>query len=271
MSYRLCIVLPLLVSAAVHAGAAPRVHAPARGTTATLAVLETTDLHANVLGYDYYKLAADPSLGLDRTATLIAQARKEFANTLLLDDGDTIQGTALGDYQAQAAPLACDKTLAIYKVMNYLRYDGGTIGNHDFNYGLPFLSQVTGSRLQVDGVDAAKPRCAGPTFPQVLANIVSVKTHQPLFAPYRIIDKQVDAVDAKGRPIRATLKVGIIGFTPPTILSWCGRASTRCVSPGKKPRRANGSLRSPRTRAIHRTRTCSQRSTCPRLPRRSAP
>jgi 2',3'-cyclic-nucleotide 2'-phosphodiesterase/3'-nucleotidase len=224
MSYRLCIVLPLLASAAVHASAAPRAPAPPRGSTATLAVLETTDLHANVLGYDYYKLAADPSLGLDRTATLIAQARREFANTLLLDDGDTIQGTALGDYQAQAAPLACDKTLAIYKVMNYLRYDGATVGNHDFNYGLPFLSQVTGSRLDVAGVDAARPRCAGPAFPQVLANIISVKSHQPLFAPYRIIDKQVAAFDAKGRAIRATLKIGIIGFTPPTILSWDKRA-----------------------------------------------
>ena len=226
MFTRFCLVLPLvaMAHASAHAGAPTPAHAPARGATATLAVLETTDLHANVLGYDYYKLAADPSLGLDRTATLIAQARKEFANTLLLDDGDTIQGTALGDYQAQAAPLRCDQTLAIYKVMNYLRYDGATIGNHDFNFGLPYLNQVTGSRLQVDGVDASKPRCAGPAFPLVLANIVSVKTHKPLFAPYRIIDKRVSALDAKGRAITVTLKIGIIGFTPPTILSWDKRA-----------------------------------------------
>jgi 2',3'-cyclic-nucleotide 2'-phosphodiesterase/3'-nucleotidase len=60
------------------------------GATATLALLETSDLHANVLSYDYFKLAADPSFGLERTATLIAQARREFPNTLLLDNGDTI-------------------------------------------------------------------------------------------------------------------------------------------------------------------------------------
>jgi 2',3'-cyclic-nucleotide 2'-phosphodiesterase/3'-nucleotidase len=79
----------------------------ANGTTATLALLETTDIHTNLLSYDYYKLAEDKSLGLERTATLIAAARKEFPNTLLLDDGDTIQGTALADYQAQVAPVDC--------------------------------------------------------------------------------------------------------------------------------------------------------------------
>nr|WP_229423159.1 bifunctional 2',3'-cyclic-nucleotide 2'-phosphodiesterase/3'-nucleotidase [Telluria aromaticivorans] len=192
---------------------------PAAGTSATLAVLETTDLHANVVGYDYYKLAAEPSHGLDRTATLIHQARKEFPNTLLLDNGDTIQGNALADYQAQVKPLACGETLGIYKIMNLLRYDGAAVGNHEFNYGLPFLSQVTGSRFQVAGVDQPK-RCAGPTFPLVLANVYSVKTKKPLFSPYTIIDKQVSAVDKDDKPVTASVRVGIIGFTPPSIMSW---------------------------------------------------
>ena len=78
----------------------------AAGSTATLALLETTDLHANVLSYDYYKLQDEPSIGLERTAALIAQARSEFPNNLLLDNGDTIQGTALADYQALVKPLA---------------------------------------------------------------------------------------------------------------------------------------------------------------------
>jgi 2',3'-cyclic-nucleotide 2'-phosphodiesterase/3'-nucleotidase len=189
-------------------------------TTATLAVLETTDLHANVVGYDYYKLAPDMSLGLDRTATLIASARAEFANTLLFDNGDTIQGTALADYQALAKPVACDQVLGIYKVMNQLQYDGGGIGNHEFNYGLAYLGQVTGSRFDVAGVAKRKAACAGPAFPQVLANIYSLKTHRPLFAPYRIISKKISAVDADGKAVTKTIKVGIIGFTPPTILSW---------------------------------------------------
>jgi 2',3'-cyclic-nucleotide 2'-phosphodiesterase / 3'-nucleotidase len=194
--------------------------APAAGTRATLAVLETTDLHSNVVGYDYYKLSPDASLGLDRAATLIAQARREFPNTLLLDNGDTIQGTALADYQALAAPLACDSTLAIYRAMNHLGYDGGGIGNHEFNYGLAYLSQVTGSQFVVDGVDPARPRCAGPAFPQVLSNVISLKTGQPLFAPYHIIDKELDAVGADGKPVKAKVRIGIIGFAPPAIMAW---------------------------------------------------
>ena len=130
----------------------------ANGTTATLALLETTDIHTNLLSYDYYKLAEDKSLGLERTATLIAAARKEFPNTMLLDDGDTIQGTALADYQAQVAPVDCKTTLGVYKVMNLLKYDAGTIGNHEFNYGLPFLAQVTGNTF--DGGVAAELRGA---------------------------------------------------------------------------------------------------------------
>jgi 2',3'-cyclic-nucleotide 2'-phosphodiesterase/3'-nucleotidase len=218
MRAQYCLPLSLLISAcAATGGGAPALPA---GSTAVLAVLETTDVHSNVLGYDYYKLAPDPSFGLDRTATLIAQARKEFPNTLLLDNGDTIQGTALADYQALVAPLKCDQTLAVYKVMNQLGVEGGGIGNHEFNYGLAYLSQVTGSRFDVDGVDPARPRCAGPAFPQVLANVYSSKTHTQLFAPYRIISKKVSAVDANGKPVSALVKIGIIGFTPPTIVAW---------------------------------------------------
>jgi 2',3'-cyclic-nucleotide 2'-phosphodiesterase/3'-nucleotidase len=210
---------PLAAAIAV-AHAAP---VPA-GTHATLAVLETTDLHANAVGYDYYKLAADPSLGFDRTATLIEAARREFPNTVLLDDGDTIQGNALGDYQALVAPVKCGELPAIYKAMKRLGYDGGTIGNHDFNYGLAYLAQVTGSRFDVPGIPRPAKACAGPGFPLVLANVYSVKTHAPLFAPYRIIEKRVRAEDAAGHPVTATVKIGIIGFTTPTIMAWDRRA-----------------------------------------------
>ena len=211
MRYQICI---SIVSLAL-AGAA--FAAPKPGTSAVVAVLETTDVHSNLVGFDYFKLAPEPSLGLDRTATLIAAARRQYPNNFLFDNGDTIQGTALADYQALAAPLACDKTLAVYKVMNLLGFDGGGIGNHEFNYGLAYLSQVTGNRFDVAGVDQSRPRCAGPAFPQVLANVHSVRTRQPLFAPYRIIDKQIAVQEADGTPSTATLRVGIIGFAPPTI------------------------------------------------------
>ncbi|WP_229415637.1 bifunctional 2',3'-cyclic-nucleotide 2'-phosphodiesterase/3'-nucleotidase [Pseudoduganella armeniaca] len=210
----------LLCASFVLAGCASAPATLPAGSTVTLALLETTDLHGNVASYDYYKLAPDASLGLERTATLIRAARAEFPNNVLLDNGDTIQGTALSDYQAVAAPLPCGETLAIYQVFNALGYDGAGVGNHDFNYGLAYLNQVTGSRFDVEGVDPGRPACAGPSFPHVLANVVSVKSGQPLFRPYAIIDKPVTATGPDGKPLQTTVKVGIIGFTPPTILTW---------------------------------------------------
>jgi 2',3'-cyclic-nucleotide 2'-phosphodiesterase/3'-nucleotidase len=129
MRYQITIPLAALLAAAAAHGANP----PLIGTRATVALLETTDVHSNVLGYDYFRLAPEPSLGLDRTAALIAQARSEYPNNLLIDNGDTIQGTALADYEALVKPLACTKTLAVYKAMNLLGFDGGGIGNHEFN------------------------------------------------------------------------------------------------------------------------------------------
>ncbi|MES2899159.1 MAG: bifunctional 2',3'-cyclic-nucleotide 2'-phosphodiesterase/3'-nucleotidase [Pseudomonadota bacterium] len=214
MRYQIAISLSSLVLAAGAVAAVPP------GATAVIGVFETTDLHSNLLGYDYFRLAPDASLGMDRTAALIAQARKQYPNNFLFDNGDTIQGTALADYEAMIAPLPCDKTLAVYKVMNMLGFDGGGIGNHEFNYGLAYLSQVTGKQLKVAGVDPKRAPCAGPKFPQVLANIHSVKTRKPLFDPYSIIEKQITAQDAEGKPVTTTIKVGIIGFAPPTILSW---------------------------------------------------
>ncbi|WP_323123521.1 bifunctional 2',3'-cyclic-nucleotide 2'-phosphodiesterase/3'-nucleotidase [Burkholderia alba] len=200
----------------------PVTQTPAAGTRATVAVLETTDLHTNVLSYDYFKLAADNSLGFERVSTLIAQARAQYPNSLLFDNGDTIQGTALADYQALVSPVSCDQTLAIYKVMNAAKFDGGGIGNHEFNYGLPYLSQVTGNTFNIAGLPdpAQQKKCAGPNFPQVLANVVSAKTNAPLFQPYTIITRTVAATAPDGSTVSAPVKIGIIGFTPPTIMSW---------------------------------------------------
>ena len=79
------------------------------GTSVTVALLETTDIHSNVLSYNYYALAEDTSLGLERTSTLIQAARAEHPNNVLLDDGDVIQGTLLADLQAVAAPVPCTR------------------------------------------------------------------------------------------------------------------------------------------------------------------
>ena len=218
--------LALSLSVAVLLGAcasAPRPVAagPAplpEGSTARVAILETTDVHSNILSYDYYKQREDDSLGYERVATLIRQARQEFPDSFLFDDGDTIQGSVLADYQARVKPVACDETLAIYKAMNALGYDGGTAGNHEFNYGLGFLSQVTGTPMNVEGSVAEK--CAGPDFPLVLSNVFSARDGQPIFKPWTIVAKPVTVTDAAGRSRKVPLRVAIIGFTPPPIMEW---------------------------------------------------
>lgn len=208
----------LALAIALLAGCTSLPSHPTDGTAATVAILETTDIHSNVLGYDYYKLTPDPTLGLERTATLIRRAREEYPNNFLFDDGDTIQGSVLADYQALVKPVSCEQELGVYQAMDAIGYDGGTIGNHEFNYGLGFLSQVTGTPMNVDGGE--RKHCAGPHFPQVLANVYSSRDGAPIFKPWMIVSKTIEARTPDGKIIRVPLRVGIIGFAPPPIMQW---------------------------------------------------
>ncbi len=188
--------LPFSASAADSTGAA----------TVELRILETTDLHVNIVNYDYFADKPTDEYGLAKTATLIKQARSEAKNSLLIDNGDLIQGNPLGDYVATVDKLQEGETHPVYKAMNLLGYDAGNFGNHEFNYGLDFL----------------KTALKGSNFPYVNANIyLDDKDQDPsndknAFTPYLILDKEVtDSTGAKHK-----LKVGIIGFVPPQILSW---------------------------------------------------
>ena len=197
-------------------------NAPAVGTSAPLTLMETTDLHQNILSYDYYKLAADNSVGLERTSTLIKQVRAANKNTMLFDAGDIIQGTVLGDYQALVNKVPCTDKLAIFKAMDSIGYDAGTIGNHEFNYGLGYLGQVTNHQFNVKNLAApsAQAKCAGPAYPQVLANVVSTTDSKPIFDPYVILTRTLNATTPDGKSVTVPVKIGVIGFTPPAIMSW---------------------------------------------------
>ncbi|RDS84054.1 bifunctional 2',3'-cyclic-nucleotide 2'-phosphodiesterase/3'-nucleotidase [Dyella psychrodurans] len=188
------------------------------GLRADVAVLETTDLHSNILSYDYYKQKADPTVGFERTVTLIRKARTQFTNSFLFDAGDTIQGSVLADYQAQVQKVDCGQELAMYKAMDAIGYDGGTIGNHEFNYGLSYLSQVTGTPMNVDG--GATQRCAGPHYPLVLANVYSARDGKPIFKPWTIVDRKIAAFTPDGSELSVPLRIAIIGFAPPPIMQW---------------------------------------------------
>lgn len=112
------------------------------GRPLKLRVLETSDVHMNLLDYDYYQDKPTQDFGLARAATLIPRGAAEARNSLLMNNGDLLQGNPLGDLVAKIQPLRAGEVHPAYKVLNWLRYDAGNIGNHEFNYGLPFLGQA---------------------------------------------------------------------------------------------------------------------------------
>ncbi|TVL12486.1 2',3'-cyclic-nucleotide 2'-phosphodiesterase [Shewanella xiamenensis] len=175
---------------------------------ADLRVLETTDLHTNIMDFNYYNGKVDPTIGLARTASLIHAARQESKNSVLVDNGDLLQGSPMGDYMAKVG-LQMGDVHPAYKAMNLLDYEVGNIGNHEFNYGLDFLNKSL----------------HGAKFPYINANVYcaddkgcwnDVKKGEHLFTPYIIKEKQI--VDNEGN--NQTIKIGYIGFVPPQILLW---------------------------------------------------
>ena len=170
-----------------------------RAQTVDLRILETSDLHTHALGYDYYQDKPTGEFGLEYTASLITAARAEKANSLLFDNGDLIQGNPLGDYVARVQPLKAGEMHPMHRAMQTLKYDGATLGNHEFNYGLDFLDRVL----------KAAP------MPYVSANVQNLDG-TPRFTPY-VIQRKV-MKDVEGRP--AVVNVGIIGFVPPQIMQW---------------------------------------------------
>ena len=82
-----------------------------------LRLMETTDLHMNLLSYDYYQDKPTDQYGLDRTVSLIKAARAELPNSLLFDNGDLLQGNPMGDYVAKVQPLKDGDTHPAYRVM----------------------------------------------------------------------------------------------------------------------------------------------------------
>ena len=190
------------------------------GTTVTLALMETTDIHANVMSYNYYSLAEDTSLGLERTATLVAAARAETPNNVLLDDGDTIQGTLLGDLQAVTKPIPCAETMAVHKAMNAMKYDGGGFGNHEFNYGLPLLSQITNTDFGIPGVAKPGGTCGAPAFPLTLTNVTGVASGKPIVQPYVVLPRTFSATAPDGSKFDVKMNIGLLSFVPPQILEW---------------------------------------------------
>jgi 2',3'-cyclic-nucleotide 2'-phosphodiesterase/3'-nucleotidase len=164
-----------------------------------LRLLGVTDLHANLYPYDYYRDRPDNSVGLARTASLIAEARKESPNCLLFDNGDILQGTPLGDFAADTIAKDPKAAHPVIAAMNTLDYAAAMLGNHEFDYGLEVLERAY----------------AGAWFPVVCGNIRR-SDGSPWFPSSVVIERKF--VDESGAPHR--LKVGVIGVAPPQITQW---------------------------------------------------
>ena len=173
---------------------------PVEGQTVDLRILATTDLHTNLVSYDYYQDKPVETLGLAKTAVLIEKAKKENPNVLLVDNGDTIQGTPLGTYKAIVDPVEKGEQHPMYAALQALGFEAGTLGNHEFNYGLDYLNRV----IETAGL------------PIVNANVLDPATGKFIYQPYKIIEKTF--TDTQGR--LTTVKIGVTGIVPPQILNW---------------------------------------------------
>jgi len=173
------------------------------GAPVTVTIMGTTDLHGSVFNWNYFTNAeyddsAKNDIGLAKVATLVEAVRLQRGrdHTLMLDAGDTIQGTPLAYYFARISPITPSRIHPMAAAMNHIGYDAAALGNHEFNYGIPLL------RTFADQLD----------FPLLGANALDARTGRPAFAPYVI-----KTVKVKGeQPIR----VGILGLTNPGIAIW---------------------------------------------------
>lgn len=171
----------------------------ARGETVSIRVLATTDLHGNIFPYDYYT-AKPAARGLAKIATLIERERTDNPNTLLIDCGDTVQGSPLET--VHLAELRAGKRLPDFRAidrrpidpmmlaMNRLGYDSMTLGNHEFDLGMKYLEQAR--------QDAR--------FPWISANIEKAGGGDA-FRPF--IVKRL-----------AGVRVAVIGVTTESVPSW---------------------------------------------------
>ena len=175
-----------------------------------LRLIGTTDVHARIAAYDYYRDRPDSSPCLAKAATRIAEARREAKNCLVFDNGDLIQGSPLGDWAAEALKGGRTRTHPMIAAMNAIGYDAAALGNHEFNYGL----------------DVLEAALADAKFPALCCNVL--RTNGALyFKPWTIL--RLRAIDEDGG--ERDLNVGVVGFVTPQILRWdrshlAGRAET---------------------------------------------
>jgi 2',3'-cyclic-nucleotide 2'-phosphodiesterase (5'-nucleotidase family) len=181
----LVLLLACVVAVTNHSAAQPKDN-PLR---AHVVVLGTTDMHGRIFPIDYYTNKYD-NVGIAKVATLVKEARKTDPDLLLVDSGDTIQGTPLEYFHNKRNNTPPDPMML---AMNALHYDEMTVGNHEYNFGLKVLEKARG--------EAKFPFLSANTY-----DTVSDKPHSR-YQPY--IVKEVQGV-----------RIGVLGLTTPGIPNW---------------------------------------------------
>src|SRR2546425_12268754 len=177
----------LTITLAILLSIAGRASAPAR---AHLVILSTTDIHGRIFPLDCYTNKYD-NVGIAKVATLVKQARKDDPDLLLLDSGDTIQGTPLEYYHNKRHNEPPDPMML---AMNALHYDSMAVGNHEYNFGLKVLEKARS--------EAKFPWLSANTYDHDAKG--ELKTH---YAPY--IVKEINGV-----------RIGVLGLTTPGVPNW---------------------------------------------------
>ncbi|MDO9640679.1 MAG: bifunctional 2',3'-cyclic-nucleotide 2'-phosphodiesterase/3'-nucleotidase [Pseudotabrizicola sp.] len=172
---------------------------PSAGTAKVLLrLMATSDLHMHLSGHDYHADSPCVLKGLCLTASLITQARAEVAGSILLDNGDFLQGSPLGDYVARVGL----RPHPMIHAMAHLGYDAVNLGNHEFSHGTATLAAAL--------AEAPFPILSANTLPR-MANPVS-----PLIRPWTMLERQL--TDQNGQS--HLLRIGVIGVLPMETEIW---------------------------------------------------
>ncbi len=160
--------------------------------------MATTDLHMQILPYDYFTDQPDRTKGLVQLADQITSLQSAPDGlTLVFDNGDFLQGNPLADLIAEnGLHNAVHPMIGAFAT---LHYDAVALGNHEFNYGLGFLDKVLREA----------------PFAVVCAN-VDWQDSPACASPYVVLDREVICSDGQARAIR----IGVLGLVPPQIMQW---------------------------------------------------
>jgi len=156
--------------------------------TVNIKIIETSDVHGALLPYDLTNDTQTTSSLAQVHSYVISQRLQQDQEVILLDNGDLIQGDPMSYYYNFEDTTS---THVFADALNFMEYDAATIGNHDIETGHGVYDKFRGEI----------------NFLWLAANAVNIKTDEPYFEPYSIIER-------KG------VRIAVLGLTTPSVPNW---------------------------------------------------